>query len=185
MLISPEDGGQPYDRFRDRIIFPITDARGGSSFGGRAMDPDARAKYLNGPETRSSTRAATLYGLPEARKILHAAQCAESKGEQAGMVVVEGYMDVIACQRAGCRPWRPMGTALTEEQMEGCGACIRARPCASTATRPASAPPHRAIDRALPLLKPGRSFRFSMLVGGKDPDDVLREQGPAALKSAS
>jgi DNA primase len=179
LLIAPEEGGAaPYDRFRDRIIFPIADARGRTvSFGGRAMDPEARAKYLNGPETSLFSKGRLLYGLPEARKLLHAG------GDDTALVVVEGYMDAIACQRAGIAAVAPLGTALTEDQMEvlwrlhpeptlcfdGDGAGMRAA--------------SRAIDRALPLLKPGKSFRFAIVTGGKDPDDVLREQGPGALKA--
>jgi DNA primase len=118
VLISPEGGGQPYDRFRDRIIFPITDSRGKVvSFGGRAMDPNARAKYLNGPETGLFHKSRVLYGLFEARKILHANQSA-TPNERTPIVVVEGYMDVIACQRANVPAVAAMGTALTEEQME-------------------------------------------------------------------
>ncbi|MDO9473830.1 MAG: DNA primase [Caulobacter sp.] len=179
LLIAPEEGGAaPYDRFRDRIIFPIADARGRIvSFGGRAMDPEARAKYLNGPETSLFSKGRLLYGLPEARKLLHAG------GDDTALVVVEGYMDAIACQRAGVAAVAPLGTALTEDQMEvlwrlhpeptlcfdGDGAGMRAA--------------SRVIDRALPLLKPGKSFRFAIVTGGKDPDDVLREQGPTALKA--
>jgi DNA primase len=178
LLIAPEDGGAPYDRFRDRIIFPITDARGRVvSFGGRAMDAEARAKYLNGPETPLFHKSFVLYGLPEARRLLH------TGGEAAALVVVEGYMDVIACQRAGVAAVAPLGTALTEEQMavlwrlhpeptlsfDGDGAGLRAA--------------HRTLDRALPLLKPGRTLRFAVVKGGKDPDEVLREQGAEALKS--
>jgi len=181
LLISPEDGGAPFDRFRDRIIFPIGDARGRIvSFGGRAMDPEARAKYLNGPETSLFSKGRLLYGLPEARKLLHAAG-ANNGDEQ--LVVVEGYMDAIACQRANIPAVAPLGTALTEDQMEvlwrlhpeptlcfdGDGAGMRAA--------------SRSIDRALPLLKPGKSFKFAIVTGGKDPDDVLREQGPTALKA--
>jgi DNA primase len=178
LLIQPEDGGAPYDRFRDRIMFPITDLRGKViSFGGRALDPEAKAKYLNGPETELFNKSHVLYGLYDARKILGAGEAA------APLVVVEGYMDVIACQRAGVAAVAGMGTALTEEQMalmwrfhpeptlcfDGDGAGQRAAA--------------RAIDRALPHLKPGRSFQFAMVSGGKDPDDVLREQGAAALKT--
>ncbi|HEY4584776.1 MAG TPA: DNA primase, partial [Brevundimonas sp.] len=178
LLIAPEGGGQPYDRFRDRLIFPILDARGRIvSFGGRAMNPDDRAKYLNGPETSLFHKGATLYGLPEARRILGA----ESRGEQ-GIIVVEGYMDVIACQRAGLPAVAPMGTALTEEQMavlwrvssepvlsfDGDAAGLRAA--------------YRSIERALPLLKPGKSFRFALLEGGQDPDDILRDRGAPALR---
>ena len=180
LLIAPEDGGAPYDRFRDRIIFPIADPRGRIvSFGGRAMDPQARAKYLNGPETAVFHKGAHLYGLSEARKTLAAAP----SGEEPPLVVVEGYMDVIACQRAGVPAVAPMGTALGEEQME---MLWRHHPeptlCfdGDRAGRQAAA---RTMDRALPLLKPGRSFKFAIVEGGKDPDEVLREQGPAALKA--
>ncbi len=180
LLIAPEGGGNPYDRFRDRLMFPILDARGRLvSFGGRAMNPDDRAKYLNGPESPLFHKGATLYGLPEARRILGA----ESKSTQS-VIVVEGYMDVIACQRAGLPAVAPMGTALTEEQMallwrvssepvlcfDGDGAGQRAA--------------WRAMERALPLLKPGRSFRFALLEGGQDPDDILRDGGAPALRQA-
>jgi len=177
LLIAPEDGGAPYDRFRDRIIFPIADARGRViSFGGRAMDPEARAKYLNGPETSLFHKGRTLYGLGETRKLMASADAGVH------VVVVEGYMDAIACQRAGVPSVAPLGTALTEEQMEALWR-IDAEPTlcfdADDAGQRAAS---RAIDRALPLLKAGRSFNFALLTGGKDPDDVLREQGAAALK---
>jgi DNA primase len=141
------------------------------------MDPEARAKYLNGPETSLFFKGRLLYGLPEARKLLHAG------GDDTALVVVEGYMDVIACQRAGIAAVAPLGTALTEDQMEvlwrlhpeptlcfdGDGAGQRAA--------------DRVIDRALPLLRPGRSFRFCAPSGGKDPDDILRDQGPDVLRA--
>lgn len=187
LLIAPEDGGAPYDRFRDRIIFPITDTRGRVvSFGGRAMDPAARAKYLNGPETTLFHKGRLLYGLYEARKLLHAAQAAAppSQGaETTPLMVVEGYMDVIACQRAGLPAVAPMGTAMTEEQMEVLWRLHPEPTLSFDGDKAGQRAASRAIDRALPLLKPGRSFRFSMVTGGKDPDDVLREQGAAALKS--
>jgi DNA primase len=180
LLIAPEDGGAPYDRFRERIIFPIGDARGRLvSLGGRALNPEAKAKYLNGPDTALFDKGRTLYGLAEARKILAAAEPSAA----APLVVVEGYMDVIACQRAGIAAVAPMGTALTEEQME---LLWRYHPeptlCfdGDAAGRRAAG---RSIERALPQLKAGRSFRFAIVSGGKDPDDVLREQGPAALKA--
>ncbi|MGZ3370895.1 MAG: DNA primase [Caulobacteraceae bacterium] len=178
LLIQPEDGGAPYDRFRDRIMFPITDLRGKViSFGGRALDPEAKAKYLNGPETELFNKSHVLYGLYDARKILGAGNA------DAPLVVVEGYMDVIACQRAGVAAVAGMGTALTEDQMalmwrfhpeptlcfDGDGAGQRAAA--------------RAVERALPILQPNRTFKFAIVTGGKDPDDVLREQGAAALKS--
>jgi DNA primase len=182
LLIAPEDGGQPYDRFRDRIIFPITDTRGRVvSFGGRAMDPAARAKYLNGPETTLFHKGRLLYGLYEARKLLHAAQAA-APTEQTPLLVVEGYMDVVACQRAGLPAVAPMGTAMTEEQMEVLWRLHPEPTLSFDGDKAGQRAAARAIDRALPLLKPGRSFKFSIVVGGKDPDDVLREQGAAALR---
>ena len=178
LLIAPEDGaGAPYDRFRDRIIFSISDARGRVvSFGGRAMDPEARAKYLNGPETSVFHKGRMLYGVGEARRLLAIG------ADKVSVVVVEGFMDAIACQRADIPAVAPLGTALTEEQME---ALWRLSPepvlCfdGDSAGQRAAA---RAIDRALPMLKAGRSFNFAMLTGGKDPDEVLREQGAGALK---
>jgi DNA primase len=179
LLIAPEGGGSPYDRFRNRIIFPITDARGRMiSFGGRALDPEDRAKYLNGPESPLFHKGSHLYGLHEAKRLM------AGTGDGGGLYVVEGYMDVIACQRAGIAAVAPMGTALTEDQIrllwrqtaepvlcfDGDSAGLRAA--------------YRALDRVLPLLEPGRTFRFALLSGGQDPDDLLRDKGALALKDA-
>jgi DNA primase len=183
LLIAPEGGGAPYDRFRDRVMFPITDGRGRLvSFGGRALDPEARAKYLNGPETGLFHKGAQLYGLAEARRLLNRPPSQGGEAD-APLVVVEGYFDAIACWRAEVAAVAPLGTALTEEQMallwkhhgeptlcfDGDAAGLRAA--------------HKAIDRALPLLQPGRSFRFALLGGGQDPDDILRTAGAAALRN--
>ena len=179
LLIAPEDGGAPYDRFRDRIIFPITDARGRIvSFGGRALDPNAKAKYLNGPDTVLFDKSRTLYGLFEARKILHSKPAAE----QGELVVVEGYMDVIACHRAGIAAAAPMGTALTEGQMELLWRLHNEPTLCFDGDAAGRRAAGRTIDRALPVLKPGRSFKFAVITGGKDPDEVLREKGAGALK---
>ena len=180
LLIAPEDGvGAPYDRFRDRIIFPITDGRGRIvSFGGRALDPQARAKYLNGPETPLFHKGSTLYLLPEARKLLHT-----PGAEDAALVVVEGYLDAIACQRAGIAAVAPLGTALTEEQMAALWRLAAEPVLCFDGDAAGQRAAHKVIDRALPLLKPGRSFRFALPTGGKDPDEVLREKGPAALRA--
>ncbi len=178
LLIAPEDGASPYDRFRDRIIFPISDGRGRIvSFGGRALDPAARAKYLNGPDTPLFDKGRLLYGLAEARRLLHAG------GEGAPLIVVEGYLDVIACQRAGLAAAAPMGTSLTESQMELLWRLHPEPTLALDADRAGLAAASRAIDRALPLLQPGRSFAFALLEGGKDPDEVYRELGPGALRT--
>ena len=180
LLIAPEGGGAPYDRFRDRLMFPILDGRGRLvSFGGRAMNPDDRAKYLNGPESPLFHKGAVLYGLPEARRLLGA----ESKSDQA-IVVVEGYMDVIACQRADVPAVAPMGTALTEDQMAGLWR-VSSEPVlcfdGDAAGRRAA---FRAVERALPLIKPDRSLQFVSLSGGMDPDDLLREKGAPFLREA-
>ncbi len=178
LLVTPEDGSASYDRFRDRIVFPIADGRGRVvSFGGRAMDPQARAKYLNGPDTALFDKGRILYGLPEARRLLHAG------GEDVALVVVEGYFDVIACQRAGVAAVASMGTALTEAQMEILWRLHPEPTLCFDADRAGALAASRAIDRALPLLGAVKSFRFALLEGGKDPDDVLREHGAAALKA--
>ncbi len=180
LLIAPEDGSAPYDRFRDRIMFPISDARGRVvSFGGRAMDPKARAKYLNGPETSLFHKGHMLYGLAESRKIIAAAP----SSEKPSLVVVEGYMDVIACQRAGLAAVAAMGTALTEEQMELLWRHHPEPTLCFDGDRAGIAAAARSIDRALPMLKPGKSFQFALVSGGKDPDEALREQGAGALRA--
>jgi len=180
LLIAPEEGGAPYDRFRDRIIFPIGDARGRIvSFGGRAMDPQARAKYLNGPETSVFHKGHQLYGLAEARKII----ASSPADEHPPLVVVEGYMDVIACQRAGVPAVAAMGTALGEDQMDVLWRHHPEPTICLDSDRAGRQAASRLLDRALPLLKPGKSFKFVLIESGKDPDEVLREQGPAALKA--
>ncbi len=193
LLIAPEGGGAPYDRFRDRVIFPITDTRGRViSFGGRALDPEARAKYLNGPETPLFHKGRTLYGLPEARKLLARNDKpgsgpapgvnAGGDGRGAPLVVVEGYLDAIACWRAEVAAVAPLGTALTEDQL---GLLWRQHPEPTLSFDGDAAglrAAHRALDTALPLLQPGRSLRFALLGQGQDPDDLLRDKGPAALR---
>jgi len=178
LLVAPEDGASSFDRFRDRIIFPIADGRGRVvSFGGRAMDANVPAKYLNGPDSPLFDKGRTLYGLAEARRLLH------TGGADAALVVVEGYMDVIACQRAGAAAVAAMGTSLTESQMDVLWRLHPEPTLCFDGDRAGVLAASRAIDRALPRLKAGRSFRFAMVVGGKDPDDILREQGEAALRS--
>lgn len=176
LLARPEGAQTAVDRFRDRIIFPIADPRGRIvSFGARALDPAARAKYLNGPETPLFDKGRTLYGLTEARRLL-----AE---EGSRPIVVEGYFDVIACQRAGLPAVAAMGTSLTESQMEILWRLSPEPILCFDADRAGDAAASRAIDRALPLLTPTRSFAFVMLEGGKDPDEILREKGSAALRA--
>ncbi|MGQ3209982.1 DNA primase [Shinella sp.] len=164
-----------YDRFRDRIMFPILSIREKViAFGGRAMSPDAPAKYLNSNETELFHKGGVLYNHARARK---GAQGADGPGT---IIAVEGYMDVIALHQVGIEnAVAPLGTALTENQLEllwkmtpepvlcfdGDGAGIRAA--------------NRAADLALPFIKPERTVRFALLPDGKDPDDLVRHEGRA------
>src|SRR5437764_5944722 len=164
LLVSGEDIPVPYDRFRDRVMFPITDLRGRViAFGGRALEKDVPAKYLNSPETPLFHKGSNLYNGAAARQATH---------DGAKLIVVEGYVDVIAMVTAGYPATvAPLGTALTEDQLallwkmtdepvlcfDGDGAGRRAA--------------YRAVDMAMPRLKPGKSLRFAMLPDGQDPDD--------------
>lgn len=177
LLIHGEDIAVPYDRFRNRVMFPICDRAGRViAFGGRALEADAQAKYLNSPETPLFHKGATLYNLHNARKAAH---------DFGAVVVVEGYMDVIALTAAGFpHAVAPLGTALTPEQ---CGLLWRMAEepilCfdGDKAGRKAA---YRAVDTALPLIGPGRTLRFVLLPGGQDPDELLRAGGPGAVAKA-
>ncbi len=182
LLISVEGGGAPYDRFRDRLMFPIEDQRSKIvSFGGRALNPDEKAKYLNGPETPLFHKGQMLYGLPGALKIMGANQ---TKDYASDLVVVEGYMDVIACQRAHVPAVAPLGTALTEEQIDILWRRHNEPTLCFDGDKAGMRAASRALDRALPKLKPGRSFKVCYLPNGQDPDDMLREKGALALREA-
>jgi DNA primase len=176
LLVQPDDGSAPFDRFRDRIMFPIADLRGRvMAFGARALSADAKAKYLNSPETSLFHKGKTLYRIFEARK-------AAAAKRVNGLIVVEGYMDVIALARAGFgHAVAPLGTALTEDQM---ALLWRVGPepilCfdGDAAGKRAA---YRALDRALPVLEPGKTLRFAWLPDGLDPDDLIRKQGAGAM----
>lgn len=176
LAARPDDGGAPYDRFRGRIIFPIRDARGRCiSFGGRAMDPNARAKYLNGPETALFDKGRNLYNLGPAR-------AAVAKGQP--LVVAEGYMDVIALVLAGFEgAVAPLGTAITEDQLR---LMWRVSP-EPVITLDGDAAGQRAamrlVDMALPLAGPGQALRFAVMPGGQDPDDLIRAGGAGAMRA--
>ena len=174
MLIVPDDGGTSYDRFRGRVIFPITD-RGGRivAFGGRALG-DGKPKYLNSPETTLFHKGALVYGHAMARKAAREAR---------EVVVCEGYTDVIALHRAGFENTvAPLGTALTETQIrELWGLAPEPIICfdGDEAGRKAA---WRAAERALPLLGPGRSLRFVALPPGDDPDSIIAKRGAKAFR---
>ncbi len=180
LVVRPDDGdgrdgGDTYDRFRDRIMFPIADPRGKIiAFGGRAMG-EAKAKYLNSPETPLFHKGSVLFGLAAAR----------APAREAGTVLVaEGYMDVIALHEAGlANAVAPLGTAVTEDQL---ALLWRLAPepvlCfdGDGAGRGAAV---RTAERALPLLQPGRSLRIAQLPDGEDPDSLVRKQGAGALRA--
>jgi len=181
LSILPDEGGEPYDRFRGRVMFPIKDPRDRLvAFGGRAMSKEVRAKYLNSPETELFHKGSLLYRYPEARAFAN-----DPKIKAKGLIVAEGYMDVIAFARAGLgQAVAPLGTALTENQLR---LLWRAGPepvvCldGDAAGKRAAA---LAAERALELLEPGRTLRFVFLPDGQDPDDLLRDEGAEALKAA-
>ena len=174
LLVHGEGIAVPYDRFRDRVMFPIGDRNGRViAFGGRALDKDVPAKYLNSPETPLFHKGGLLYNHHRARK---------AASDRGTVVVVEGYVDAIAMAGAGHpNVVAPLGTALTPDQMEllwrmapepilcfdGDGAGRRAA--------------FKAVDTGLPLIAPGRSLRFAFLPDGQDPDDLARSGGPSAV----
>jgi DNA primase len=180
LVVYGDDKPVSFDRFRDRIMFPIEDLRGRIiAFGGRALAPNAIAKYMNSNETELFHKGKILFNALRARK---AAQPQAGQPAKA-VIAVEGYMDVIALAQAGfTHAVAPLGTALTEDQLDllwrmspepvlcfdGDSAGIKAA--------------HRAIDLALPVLKPGYSLRFAVLPEGKDPDDLVKSSGPQAFQ---
>lgn len=175
LLISGDDIPVSFDRFRDRVIFPIADFRGRIvGFGGRALSSDAQAKYLNSPETPLFQKGSLLYRGREAR------EAARSAGT---VIAVEGYVDVIAMAMAGfTHTVAPLGTALTERQLQ---LLWRMGPepilCFDGDTAGLRAA-HRALDLALPQLRPERTLRFALLPEGVDPDDLIRASGPEAMR---
>ncbi|NNE57651.1 MAG: DNA primase [Hellea sp.] len=181
LIIEPDDKSrEPWDRFRNRIMFPIHDTRGRLvAFGGRAMERDAKAKYLNSPETNIFHKGRILYRYPEARRSL-----SDPKNPSRGLIVAEGYMDVIALAKYGFEhAVAPLGTALTEDQLD---LLWRAGPepiLCFDGDKAGLRAAFRSIERALPMLRPSQSLRFAILPNGQDPDDLLRSDGRAAMTS--
>lgn len=176
-LAKPSNkGGKPYDVFRNRIMFPIRDARGRCiAFGGRAMDPNDNAKYLNSPETELFDKGRSLYNHSPARQ-------ASGKGQP--LIVAEGYMDVIALAEGGFgASVAPLGTAITENQLQLLWRIADEPIIALDGDTAGLRAAMRLIDLALPLLEAGKSIRFALMPEGKDPDDLIRGDGPAAVQS--
>ena len=168
-------GGKPYDTFRNRIMFPIRDSRGRViAFGGRAMDPNDNAKYLNSPQTEIFDKGRSLYNFSPAR---------EASGKGKPLVVAEGYMDVIALSEAGFGATvAPLGTAITEDQLRLLWRMSPEPIIALDGDTAGLRAAYRAIDLALPLIQAGQSLRFALMPEGKDPDDLVRAEGPQAVQ---
>ena len=179
LAIKPDDepgkSSQPYDRFRGRIIFPIRDVRGRAiSLGGRAMDPNARAKYLNGPENELFDKGRSLYNMGPAR---------EAAGKGKPLIVAEGYMDVIALSEAGFTATvAPLGTAVSEDQLRLMWRIHSEPIIALDGDKAGIAAALRVIDLALPVLEAGQGLRFAVLPSGLDPDDLIKAQGAPAMQ---
>lgn len=175
LVIVPDDGGQPYDRFRGRIMFPIRDARGRCiAFGGRAMDPNARAKYLNSPETPLFDKGRSLYNHGPART---------AAGKVGALIVAEGYMDVIALAQAGFdHGVAPLGTAITEDQLRLMWRIADEPVIALDGDKAGLRAAMRVIDIALPMLEAGKSLRFAIMPEGQDPDDLIKASGRGAMQ---
>jgi DNA primase len=174
VLGKSDRGGSLYDYFRDRVIFPIENRKGKViAFGARALG-DAQPKYLNSGDSPTFSKKAVLYGWVQAREALR---------RKLPLVVVEGYMDVIAVQRSGiAAAVAPLGTALTPEQIALLWKLHDEPILCFDGDAAGQKAQLRALERILQLLEPGRSVRFSMLPAGKDPDDVLGESGPEGLR---
>jgi DNA primase len=170
-----QKGGKPYDTFRGRIMFPIRDARGRcTAFGGRAMDPNDNAKYLNSPETELFDKGRSLYNHGPART-------AVGKGQP--LIVAEGYMDVIALGEHGFEgAVAPLGTAVTENQLHMMWRVSPEPIIALDGDKAGLRAAMRLIDLSLPLLEAGQSLRFALMPDGLDPDDLLKAQGAPGLQ---
>jgi DNA primase len=191
LVVQPEEGAdgksrQPWDRFRNRVIFPITDhSERVIAFGARTLDPDGKPKYLNSSDSPLFHKGRTLYRYMAAREAMAAIKPPKGQVDPLaqGLIVTEGYVDAIALAEAGIgSAVAPLGTALTEEQLDllwragpepilcfdGDAAGIRAA--------------WRACDRALPLIEPGKTLYFVLRPDGMDPDDVVRVRGAQAMR---
>ncbi|MDN3645502.1 DNA primase [Pontixanthobacter aestiaquae] len=169
------DDKDPYDRFRSRLMLPIQDARGRViAFGGRILETNTKApKYLNSPDTPLFDKGRNLYNL-------HRAGPASRKTNR--VVVVEGYMDVIALAAAGIEDAvAPMGTALTETQIEMLWRMVETPVLCFDGDAAGQRAAMRAVERALPMLRPAHSLRIVRLPSGLDPDDLLRQKGRKAM----
>ena len=168
MCIGGRDIAVPYDRFRDRLMFPIEDLKGKViAFGGRALSSQQKAKYLNSPETPLFHKGRLLYNIAKAR---------QSAYDEQAVIAVEGYMDTIACSKAGFENTvAPLGTALTSEQLQLMWRLANEPILCFDGDEAGKKAAWRAIDTVLPELHPGFSLRFAFLPDGQDPDDLIQK----------
>ena len=173
-LLIQVEGKEPYDRFRGRLMIPIRDARGRTiAFGGRILD-QGEPKYLNSPDTPLFDKGRTLYNVDRAAPAARRAN---------RLLVVEGYMDVIALAQAGIGECvAPLGTALTEAQLERLWRMVDVPVLCFDGDAAGQKAALRAAHRALPMLVPGKSLSFVTLPQGQDPDDLVKAGGPAAME---
>ena len=176
MCIRSDDGGAVYDRFRDRIMYPIRDSRDRCiAFGGRAMSQNARAKYLNSPETKLFDKGKSLYNFSAARSALN---------KQSSLIVAEGYMDVIALAQANFKASvAPLGTAITKDQLALIWRISPNPVIALDGDRAGINAAYRLIDVALPLIETGKTIKFVLMPEGYDPDDLIQERGRDAMQN--
>ena len=176
MSVKSDESNRLYDRFRGRIMFPIRDGRGRCiAFGGRSLDSTARAKYLNSPETPLFDKGSNLYNLVNARS-------AVGRGEP--LIVAEGYMDVIALDSGNFNgAIAPLGTAITEKQLQLMWRISPEPIIALDGDKAGLRAAYRLIDLSLPLLRTGKALRFSIMPEGKDPDDLIRNEGASVFKN--
>ena len=187
LLVAGEDIPVAYDRFRDRLMFPIADWRGRViAFGGRALDKDVSAKYLNSPETPLFHKGATLYNIASARKAAHNADKSTQSAHEnfsARVIAVEGYIDTIAMVIAGYEATvAPLGTALTADQLALMWRMADEPILCFDGDDAGRRAAYRALDLALPLIKPGKSLKLAALPDGQDPDDLVRSGGREAVE---
>lgn len=176
LLARLEEGGSTYDKFRGRLMFPIHDGAGRViAFGGRLIDPEAKGpKYLNSPDTPLFKKSYNLYHLDRARR---------AASKTGNVLVVEGYMDVIALSQAGMdQAVAPLGTAITKEQLGLLWQMVNEPVLCLDGDAAGWRAMERALELALPILAPGKSLSFARLPQGEDPDSLVQRHGPGALE---